>query len=590
MAFRLKSLYIKEYKNIKEQPFDFSSNTGYIALIGLNGSGKSNLLEAISLIFDKLINHQSNQIPFEYKINYELDGHTYFIAKEEVQKDGTKCEQNELVYPSSLIACYSGEDNRLWKLSFEKYYMGYFKDAVDNNNFAPLLAYINKYCWKIALISLLCSEKEEVKHFRYSVLHIDDIDNITIQFVSDSTKRAKFSNHQACRWHDTMIQRQQEGGGWINAKTLATTDMNIYGINNPLKNAFAVFQFLYILSMPEKNVPQGQTIDKLITSIQIKINNINFDDLSEGEKKLILIECITKVLGDENALILLDEPDAHTHIAMKKDLLKAISDFNGQTIMTTHSPMFLNKRWDGYEEKNVYYMHEGQVEETDPLQHLAELTDNTINYFEGAFILSSKKILVVEGPYDILYIKHAINKLIDENPNYVKILNQVAFVHAGGANNAVELYRQTLYPYNAHYDKLVFLFDYDQTGYDGWEDVKDKMAEFEDTKPILLFYQNDYSIVHNHRPSDKDENTYMAEDLFHGDAYKVVTNKVHVNNTHKEFRNITWNDVMTSNKRPKSTPEAIKYYIQDNYSSFKKEWLLNFKPVLDKLLEVFELA
>ena len=45
---RLKSLYINDYKNIKEQTFDFSDNTGYIALIGLNGSGKSNLLEAIA--------------------------------------------------------------------------------------------------------------------------------------------------------------------------------------------------------------------------------------------------------------------------------------------------------------------------------------------------------------------------------------------------------------------------------------------------------------------------------------------------------------------------------------------------------------
>lgn len=41
--FRLKSVYIKDYKNIQDQTFDFSSNTGYIALIGLNGSGKSNL-------------------------------------------------------------------------------------------------------------------------------------------------------------------------------------------------------------------------------------------------------------------------------------------------------------------------------------------------------------------------------------------------------------------------------------------------------------------------------------------------------------------------------------------------------------------
>lgn len=589
MAFRLKSLYIKEYKNIKEQTFDFSSNTGYIALIGLNGSGKSNLLEAISIIFDKLINHQSNQIPFEYKINYELDGHTYFIAKEEVQKDGTKCEQNELVYPSSLIACYSGEDNRLWKLSFEKYYMGYFKDAVDNNNFAPLLAYINKYCWKIALISLSCSEKEEVKHFLSSVLHIDDIDNITIQFASDSAKRAKFSNHQACLWHDTMRRRQQEGGGWINAKTLATTDMSIYGINNPVKNAFAVFQFLYILSMPEKNVPQGQTIDKLITSIQIKINNINFDDLSEGEKKLILIECITKVLGDENSLIFFDEPDAHTHIAMKKDLLKAISDFSGQTIMTTHSPMFLNKRWNGYEEKNIYYMHEGQMEKTDPLKHLAELTDNEIDYFEGSFLLSSKKILVVEGKYDDKYLLKAIDIFAKRDAKYEK-LKDVTIISANGASAAEVIYNQVFANCIDRIDKLVFLFDYDDGGWkDGWSKI-DAIPN-KGTKILPMFYQDSYPSA-NYPTLDADveranggsktiklDKSFMVEDLFPQATYLTVIQPVISARSHKDFRCI--------NIGKGGTKEAIKQYIENNYDQFFEADYDGFKNVLEELLRVF---
>ena len=75
---RLKSLYIEDYKNIKRQTFDFSSNTGYIALIGENGSGKSNLLEAISLIFNGIFNKK--KIPFDYSIEYEMNGAPYFIT------------------------------------------------------------------------------------------------------------------------------------------------------------------------------------------------------------------------------------------------------------------------------------------------------------------------------------------------------------------------------------------------------------------------------------------------------------------------------------------------------------------------------
>ena len=50
---RLKKLFIESYKNIHGE-YSFEENQGYIALIGLNGSGKSNLLEAISLVFDVL--------------------------------------------------------------------------------------------------------------------------------------------------------------------------------------------------------------------------------------------------------------------------------------------------------------------------------------------------------------------------------------------------------------------------------------------------------------------------------------------------------------------------------------------------------
>ena len=50
---KLLSVYIEKYKNLAGT-YDFTSQDGYIALIGENGSGKSNMLEAISLIFGKL--------------------------------------------------------------------------------------------------------------------------------------------------------------------------------------------------------------------------------------------------------------------------------------------------------------------------------------------------------------------------------------------------------------------------------------------------------------------------------------------------------------------------------------------------------
>lgn len=578
---KLRNIHIDHYKNL-DTSFSFENNSGYISLIGLNGSGKSNLLEAISLLFAHIMGIKVD-FPFtQYSIVYDIRGNVAALNEDDSLENGAITEDN---LPSSLIACYSGEDNRLWDSGFNSYYIDFFNKAIGGGEYKPKVLYINKLCWKIAFLSLLFSEDDEVGRFITDKLHVN-IESVNVQLITK--EGANPQAHDASNWYGRVKSKYADARIQINdLKNDGDVDLGCSKYPELTPDQI-VFYYLYFLHMPDKKSADGLEADKIIEKIDIRVNGFNFDDLSEGEKKLILIECITKVLGDENTLVLLDEPDAHTHIAMKKDLLKTISEFKGQTVMTTHSPMFLNKRWDGYDEKNIFYMYNGRIENTEPLKHLSELTDNSIDYFEGSFILSSKKILVTEGPYDILYIKHAIDKFVDENPDYLRIKEHVAFLHAGGSSNAADLYDQTLYPASEHYDNLVFLFDYDKAGFEGAEKVKESMRIKGDAKPEILFYQDDYASVKTRKPIDKDSESYMVEDLFDRNSYLAVTNKVNVRN-HKELRNITWNDVITSNKRPKSTPEAIKCYIEDNYDSFEKEWLQNFKPVLNKLLEVFDL-
>ena len=578
---KLNKITFDNYKNLSRE-YSFEQANKYIALIGLNGSGKSNLLEAISLLFAHTMGIEVDSPFAKYRLTYDIRGHRVDITEGDSLANGTISEED---VPSSLIACYSGEDNRLWNSGFGRYYVDFFNKAIRGGDYKPKVIYINKYCWKIAFLSLLFSEKGEVKSFISDKLHINT-DSVYVRFFTKNGVNPQ--PHDASNWYVRVCAKYPNTQILIN-DLKSNEDVDLNCIKYPgLTPDQIVFYYLYFLHMPDKQGTLGLEADKLIEKIEISVNGYDFDNLSEGEKKQILIECITNVLGDESSLILLDEPDAHTHIAMKKDLLKLISEFEGQTIMTTHSPMFLNKRWDGYKEENIFYMHDGKIEDIEPLKHLAELTDNSIDYFEGSFILSSKKILVTEGPYDILYIKHAIDKFADENPKYLRIKEQVAFLHAGGSSNAADLYEQTLYPASEHYDNLTFLFDYDKAGFEGAEKVKESMGKKGDTKPKILFYQDDYSSEKTRKPIDKDSESYLVEDLFDSNSYLAVTNKVNVKN-HKEFRNITWNDVIKSNKRPKSTPEAIKFYIEDNYSLFEKEWLQKFKPILNKLLDVFDL-
>ena len=581
---KLQKIAFDSYKNLAKE-FSFEQANNYVALIGLNGSGKSNLLEAISLLFAHTMGIKTESSPFrQYSLTYTIKGHEVDINEDASLDNGLVSEDD---IPTSIIACYSGEDNRLWDSGFKDYYIDFFNKAIKGGEYKPQVLYINKYCWEIAFISLLFSENDEVKRFITDKLKVNH-KTITIQFKTK--ENANPQPHDASNWYK-RVETKYNGVEIPINDLINNEDVELLCEKYPnLTNDQIVFYYLYFLYMPDKRGTLGLEADKIIESIDIKLNGLKFEDLSEGEKKLILIECITRVLGDENSLLLLDEPDAHTHIAMKKDLLKLISEFEGQTIMTTHSPLFLNKRWDGFDENNVFYMHNGKIENSEPLKHLSDLTDNEINYFEGSFILSSKNILVVEGKYDDKYMKKAISIFAQKDEKYNK-LNDIAIFSANSASAAEVIYNQILSPCIDKIDKIVFLFDYDDAGWkDGWKKIK----AIHDINPKIIpaFYQDNYS-SNTYPTSDDDvkkingseciksENSFMVEDLFSESSYASLISQVISARKHKDFRKLPFGK--------KGTAGAIKDYIEKQYNSFNDTWYDGFMPVLDKLIEVFDL-
>lgn len=566
--FRLEKIQIAGYKNLTGD-YDFSNNKGYIALIGLNGSGKSNLLEAISIIFDGLINNKGTGIPFEYEIEYSINDHRYTRKKRQATKDGIICKAEELEYPSSLIACYSGEDLRLWQIAYEKYHMGYFNEAVKQTYSSPTFLYINKFCWKIALIALLCSNNDKVKDFLKYTLKIDSPSDVELDLSYDDTKKDGFQAHAALNWFDRIIQ---DGNQNINLNIIATTDIYIAGrqVSEEHKAKY-VFNFLYLLSQPKKN--EKNKIDKLIDNINIIVNKedykINFDDLSEGEKKLILIECITKVLGEENSLVMFDEPDAHTHIAMKKDLLKLISEFEGQIIMTTHSPMFVKMIQDN-EQDNLFYIENGKFTESRN-NLIKKLSNDTLTVLDGTLYSKSNSYLLVEGKSDVNCIKAAINKF----PKYEK-LQDVSIISFNGASEAKVFFEQAFKDSIDCVMHVVFLFDYDQDGLKEWRNLEDIINEYPD-KCTRIFYQRNYD--EELKPTSIDnKDSLLLEDLVHPSAYQQELDRIHSISSFHQLH-----------AGGKISEKPIKDRIEGHCREFTQNQLQNFTPLLQKLLEVFEL-
>lgn len=562
---RLKSLYIEDYKNIRKQTFDFSSNTGYIALIGLNGSGKSNLLEAISLIFDDLYGIQHTGQIKGYTITYEIEGVSYTYSTLDEHNNVIPLAKGEKVCPSSVIACYSGEDLRLWNMAYMPYYLEFFRAALHGKNYVPKTMYINRYCWKIALISLLFSLKRDVQQFVQDTLHFD-VNNVSVQFEYNTI--ANPQQHDAYNWLERI--KQQYG-----TNEIPLTDLRDFGLGNlqhrELTEDKLIFYYLYFLFMPSKS--QRQPVDKLITNISINIGDFEFEALSEGEKKMILIECITQVLGDENSLVFLDEPDAHVHIENKKIILETIEQYDGQTIFTTHSPVMCNLI---AEANNIKLLKDGKHIDTSKLEQLKKLSGNALQYFEGAFVLSYKKILVTEGIYDIRYLRKAIDVFAKRDHKYEK-LKTIGMLYAGSASEEHVIYDELLKGMKDNLECMVFLFDYDGAGVKEWKIINQIAAT--EPKVVPLFYQNNYGMsLDVTKDNVLQQDSIMVEDLFDEASYaSLFINPAVMTATHKYFR-----------CRQKIT-DRIKKHIQENYASFNDNYYDKYEPLLDKLLEVFGL-
>lgn len=73
---RLKSVWISNYKNLREFSLSFYGESFLDIFVGKNGTGKSNFFEALVEIYRHIFDSrtQLDEIGFDYEITYEIEG------------------------------------------------------------------------------------------------------------------------------------------------------------------------------------------------------------------------------------------------------------------------------------------------------------------------------------------------------------------------------------------------------------------------------------------------------------------------------------------------------------------------------------
>lgn len=418
--FRLQYLKIENYKNIKNVEFDFSNKDGITVLIGNNGCGKSNILEALSSIFAGLYQNRLHKPDFDYVIRYSinnnaveisLSGSSYSISVNNKPFSKTELSKRKDCLPKNVIACYSGESQRLWEKYYWPYYSNYISTIRKSATIPELpMIYINRYNIEIALLTLFFynfDDFKDVRSFCADTLKIKRIQDITLHY--NPKKIREWSDNSVLQ----MVKMLNDVGG-ISVLSADKITLSLDEFKNKLSymGERELFKVLYAATMPKE--------DKVITSIELKLelNNgdiISSSDLSEGEKKHLLMKVILETIADENSLLLFDEPDAHIHICRKAELKDLFDKYpNRENVITTHSPTLAVK----FDDKHIEGLcldnngHTSKID-GDKAKLVAELTEGMWNVQEQNIFLSSNKpiTLLVEGKTDKIHIEEAFKRL-----------------------------------------------------------------------------------------------------------------------------------------------------------------------------------
>lgn len=541
---------ITRYKNLENLHIDFRDTTSYCTFIGLNGSGKSNVIEAISAVFYSLYRLASLKTPsktaycpFEYRLSYIYNERLVEIENGKT-KDGKKV--TESILPKNIIVNYSGEETRLWKQYYEPIYLKFCINLTEESQRfeAPQMLYIDKSCWEIALLILLYSESDETTTFVRSLL--GNIQNISFEYNKGAFKH----------WEQNLTKVFIDELKKQDVYTIEELRALVQSIDF-IDSERTLFLLLYQATKHDN--------DCLISKIDIEFENgANAEGLSEGEKKLILTYTILHVLATETSLTMFDEPDSHIHIARKNELVELLNTENRYSIVTTHSPVFVEKMCD----TNIRFLKDGNLENVEKLKHIAELSGGEVNYLDGAFILSSKHVVVVEGGSDINYIKRAI-EIFSIRENKYNCLKKLSYLPLGGADHTESFYKDVIENMLESVSRVLFIYDYDKNGQNGYKTVDKYKAK--QPKINAIYYQPNYS------DSIEDKDPFFIEDLFAPASYQEILN---------ELKSISQYNVFKGRK--KSTCEMIKDHISAHYAddSFKKHYE-GFKPLLDYLVEYF---
>ena len=384
---RLDLLKIKDFKNLADVVIDFDENELTTVLIGANGTGKSNIIEALVTIFRDV--DLDRMTPFRYRLIYRCRSRTIEIDNERaasrivVKVDGRRVPKTEFTerkdefLPTHVFGYYSGASRRLEQL-FDDHQSRYYRQVIDPKSLEDDRGDVNLrrlfYCrasyGQLCLLTYFAFGDAGARAFLRKNMKIVGFESALIVLRKPRWAGSRPTAHRRAHgdkrfWYAAGMVRRLLDPLWECAlapivhrareredyRDKATTEEQLYIF---IRDHTMLEKLAQEFGSEKEFFSLLETLDisGLIREVRIWVihpnadKEIPFHEISDGEKQLLSVLGLMRFTGQDESLFLLDEPDTHLNPAWKWDYLGLVKEVARRTseshiIMTSHDPLTL---------------------------------------------------------------------------------------------------------------------------------------------------------------------------------------------------------------------------------------------------------
>jgi predicted ATPase len=370
---KIRNLWIESFKNLRDFKIDLDPGSLTTVLLGENGTGKSNLLEALVIIFRDL----DLGVPpaFGYKLEYECNGHNVAVeadpkstgSQNKYVVDGNILTQTAFrgagdrpFLPKNVFGYYSGPSNR-FENHFVKHQEKFYRQLLEGDSGEALrpLFYARLIHSQFVLLAFFYDQEVRAKEFLREYLSIEELESVLFVLKAPpwSSKAGDIRFWNARGAVRDFLDK-------VFALALApmrmvhTVDLGLRKKQRQehlylyLQNSEALTRLRVNYQTPREffKALESTYLSALLVEVRIRVRMksidgvLTFRELSEGEQQLLTVLGLLKFTKDSDALFLLDEPDTHLNPVWSLRYLELLGKVVGeerssQIVMATHDPL-----------------------------------------------------------------------------------------------------------------------------------------------------------------------------------------------------------------------------------------------------------